>query len=132
MLAGYVGIAGGLFAGALACAAAAVFLFSLSTTSTSAPDEVFCFWSSWRWLCFLGLAFLLGLCWGVQGAQGAYPVFQAAPAAQRSTHGHGDGLEAWRAHADTRHPLGRHRSRVPAPVRGSPRVVDEGRHAGAR
>ena len=45
--------------------------------------------------------------WGCEGrssAQGAYPVFQAAPAAQRSTHGHGDGLEAWRTHADTRHP----------------------------
>ena len=48
-----------------------------------------------------------GLGWGCEGrssAQGAYPVFQAAPAAQRSTHGHGDGLEAWRTHAHTRHP----------------------------
>jgi hypothetical protein len=72
-----------------------------------------------------------GLGWGCEGrssAQGAYPVFQAAPAAQRSTHGHGDGLEAWRTHAHTRH----HPWRVPAPVRGPPRVVDEGRNAHAR
>ena len=46
----------------------------------------------------------LGALWGwagVRGARGGYPVFQAAPAAQRSTHGDGDGLEAWWAHADT-------------------------------
>jgi hypothetical protein len=68
---------------------------------------------------------------GAHCAPGPYPVFEAPPAAQRSTHGHGDGLEAWWTHADTRHPLGRHRSWVPAPVRGPPRVVEEGRHAGA-
>ena len=28
-------------------------------------------------------------------------MFEAAAGAQRSTHGHGDGLEAWWAHADT-------------------------------
>ena len=69
---------------------------------------------------------------GVRSAQGGIPVFEAAPAAQRSTHGHGDGLEAWRTHAGTRHSAGRHRPPVPVAVRGPPRVVGEGRHADAR
>src|SRR5687767_684925 len=38
---------------------------------------------------------------GGLGSLPAYSVFEAAPAARRSTHGHGDGLEGWWAHADT-------------------------------
>ena len=40
---------------------------------------------------------------GRSSAPGRYPIFQAASAAQRSTYGHGDGLEAWWTQADTRH-----------------------------
>ena len=97
VLAGYVGIAGGLFATALACAAAAVFLFFLADPIGD-PDD---YWN-------VGLSVLaVQLCvFGVRAgaahcASGRYPIFQAASAAQRSTHGHGDGLEAWWAHADT-------------------------------
>ena len=74
------------------------FSFSLSTVVDPDDDLV-------RAVVRIGLqcAFFGGSSAGVQGAPGPYPVFQAAPAAQRSTHGHGDGLEAWWAHADTRH-----------------------------
>ena len=93
VLAGYVGIACGLFAGALACAAA-VCPFSLTVDDLDDDWTGCC--SSWPSWCVLGCS------WGRSSAlRGGYPVFQAAPAAQRSTHGHGDGLEAWWAHADT-------------------------------
>ena len=145
VLAGYAGIACGLFAGALACAAAFVFLFLIAADIDPDVNKYLRLPRSLSWLsgrsgrCCSVLAVAAFLVWGFCGgldrgcegrsrAQGAYPVFQAAPAAQRSTHGHGDGLEAWRTHTDTRH----HPRRVPAPVRGSPRVVDEGRHARAR
>jgi hypothetical protein len=36
-----------------------------------------------------------------RAAQRGNPVFEAASAAQRSTHGHSDVLEAWRTHADS-------------------------------
>ena len=90
VLAGYVGIAGGLFATALACATAFAFHFRL--------DDL---WN--RAVVQLGRR---GVFWGSGGVAGGvgrsrYPIFQAASAAQRSTHGHGDGLEAWRTHADT-------------------------------
>ena len=108
VLAGYVGIACGLFAGALACATAFVFLFVLCRCpcrSTTYIDDCGVVRLGLRgalvWGCGGGLGWGCG---GRSSAQGAYPVFQAAPAAQRSTHGHGDGLEAWRTHADTRHP----------------------------
>ena len=127
VLVGYVGIAGGLFATALACATA--FAFSFSRLDGPAYGLLF----SLAVGAFVGGAVAGAGGGAVAGVQGAYPVFQAAPAAQRSTHGHGDGLEAWRTHTDTRHhPPGRHRSRVPVAVRGSPRAVAEGRHAGAR
>ena len=96
VLAGYVGIAGGLFAAALACAAAAVLIFFGAVNDLD--DDI-------GLLVVLALmalcACVLGVRAGARGAQGGYPVFEAAPAAQRSTHGHGDGLEAWWAHADT-------------------------------
>lgn len=90
VLGGYVGVACGLLAGALACA---LFSFPMTTPTRTIRTTGCCSsWSAWRaW----------GAVRGVQGARGAYPVFQAAPAAQRSTYGYGDGLEAWWAHADT-------------------------------
>ena len=134
VLAGYAGIACGLFAGALACAAAVVFVF-FDADIRSAVFEFFdadIVLSLFLAVPVCGCGALVGAN-GVRGAQGAYPVFQAAPAAQRSTHGHGDGLEAWWTHSDTRHhPPGRHPPPVPVAVRGSPRIVVEGRHAGAR
>ena len=104
VLAGYAGIACGLFAGALACAAALVFFFFFAVSTSRRTRSL-------RLLFFLALR---GVYWGAfagawagsegcSRAPGAYPIFEAASAAQRSTHGHGDGLEAWRAHADTRH-----------------------------
>ena len=93
VLAGYVGIAAGLFATALACATAFAFHFRLD-----GPVYGLLFSLA------VG-AFFWGGCgggygWGCSG-RSRYPIFQAASAAQRSTHGHGDGLEAWRTHADT-------------------------------
>src|SRR5512133_619809 len=85
------------------------FSFSLSTTSTRAgccsawppgrsrsfpTPRRFLFWGLWR-------AFKRSL---------RVSDFPAAPAAQRSTHGHGDGLEAWWMHADTGHSA--HRPRI--------------------
>jgi hypothetical protein len=125
VLAGYAGIACGLFAGALFWAAYAVFLFFFVFVDGDEPESVV------GVLVFLVCAFG-SAAGGVQSAQGAYPIFQAAPAAQRSTHGHGDGLEAWRTRTDTRHSAGRHRPRVPVAFRGASRVMAEGRHAGAR
>jgi hypothetical protein len=53
---------------------------------------------------------------------------QAAPAAQRSTHGHGDGLAAWRTHTDTRHSAGRHtRNAVPPAQDGQGSSLRRGR-----
>ena len=97
VLAGYAGIACGLSAGALACAAAAVFSSSSPTSSTGTTVCTTCCsaWPSWRFS---------GLCGGSAGLEALKTgnrFSQAAPAAQRSTHGHGDGLEAWRTHADT-------------------------------
>ena len=132
---GYVGVACGLFAVALACATAFAFLFLYISLPNFFADDLYIA-DDMDGLLF-GLAFaafagelLRGLGWGCEGrssAQGAYPIFQAAPTAQRSTHGHGGGLEAWRTHTDTRHQP----RRVPAPVRGPPRVVAEGRNADA-
>ena len=73
VLAGYVGIAGGLFATALACAAAAVFDFFgdavfLVFTELLLLTVGLCIWVLWR---------------ALKALPGAYPVFQAAPAAQR-------------------------------------------------
>ena len=125
VLAGYVGIACGLFAGALACAAAAVFFLCRPCRRTRTTFER-----------------LLSLCrptvyfWVRGGGRvrfrpvSGFPGCSGGPAIHT---GHGDRLEAWPTHPDTRHhPRGRRRSPVPAPVRGSPRVVDEGQHAGTR
>ena len=83
-------------AGALACAAAVVFVifdadirsavFKVLSTSTSLS---LCSLPSL--VCGVGLFAALN---GARDTPGAYPVFQAAPAAQRSTNGHSDGLEA--------------------------------------
>ena len=136
VLAGYAGIAGGLLAGALACATALVFFFFIYDI-----DQLDRYSGLYDLLFFLALLAFLGgfrggLGWGLGGcsrAPGAYPIFHAAAAAQRSTYGHGDGLQAWWAHADTRHhPRGRRRPPVPVAVRGSSRVVAECRHAGTR
>jgi hypothetical protein len=122
VLAGYVGVACGLFVvGALACAAVGVFYLCLCRLPNECCGRP-------------GLPSVVS--WvragGVRGARAAYPVFPAAPAVQRSTHGHGDGLEAWWTHTDTRHSAGWRRPGVPVAVRGSSRVADEGRHADAR
>ena len=91
VLAGYVGIACGLFATALACATAFAFHFRLD-------GPVYGLLFSLAVGAFAGGGWRGG--WGC-GGRSRYPIFQAASAAQRSTHGHGDGLEAWRAHTDT-------------------------------
>jgi hypothetical protein len=104
VLPGYVGIAGGLFATALACAAAAVFLFFFVDVDLD-DDTYWLLFFSAVWACIPG---------AVAGALAlieAWRVFEAASAAQRSTHGHGDGLEARWTHAVTRHSVGRHRPR---------------------
>ena len=96
VLAGHVGLAAGLFAAALACAAATVLAFfvDLNDLDDDAIGLLF------GLALMVGFSLLGGCALGARAAQGAYPVFEAAPAAQRSTHGHGDGLEAWWAHAD--------------------------------
>ena len=112
VLAGYVGIACGLFVCALSCAALPSVLLSLSL-STATTSEC-CGRPGLPMVCFWVRA------GGRSSAPGRYPIFQAASAAQRSTYGHGNGLEAWWTQADTRpHPPGRHRPRLPAAVRGS-------------
>ena len=91
VLAGYVGIACGVFASALAYAT--LLSLSPSTPATTWSANVLFF-------SFPSCMFIVGAS-GVRAARGLYPVFPAASAAQRSTYGHGDGLEAWWADVDT-------------------------------
>jgi len=141
VLAGYVGVACAWFAVALAGALAFAGLIFFGDDFDRYTEMVLGD-GALHWLLYnvAILAFVLGLLWGPIGgvcdgrSNAADPsqVFEAASAAQRSTHGHGDGLGAWWTHVDTRHSAGRYRPRVPVAVRGASRVVDEGRHAGAR
>ncbi len=127
VLAGYAGIAC-LCAGGMALAAAAAVFLLFFVDDVDPDDDMY------------GLLFGLACGAFIGGLFGAFEALEARirfsrllRRRQRSTHGHGDGLETWRTHTDTRHhPPGRHRPRVPVAVRGSPRVVAEGRHAGAR
>ena len=85
-----VGVACGLFAVALACATAFAFLFLYISLPNFFADDLYIA-DDMDGLLF-GLAFaafagelLRGLGWGCEGrssAQGAYPIFQAAPTAQ--------------------------------------------------
>jgi hypothetical protein len=116
-----------LFATALACAAAAGFVFFDADIRSAVfvfdadidadPDVIMdLIMVAGLFIPVVGLVCLLGFAGVVTGAR-AHPAFQAASAAQRSTQSHGDGLEAWRTHTDTRHhPSRRHPPRVPAPV----------------
>ena len=65
VLAGYAGIAGGLLAGALACATALVFSFSFTISTSSTGTAVFTTccssWPSWRFLGGLSRGLGLGL-----------------------------------------------------------------------
>jgi hypothetical protein len=81
VLAGYVGIGGGLFATALAFSAALIF-FGDDVNELFALALLACIC-----LCIFGFGRRSRRSTRVSG-------FEAAPAAQRSTHGHGDGLEA--------------------------------------
>ena len=96
VLAGYVGIAGGLFATALAHAAVAVFLFFVVFFVSFIDEDVdpdgVLVWFLLASACIFG---------GARRSRRRSRVFEAAPAAQRSTHGHGDGLEAWWTHTGT-------------------------------
>ena len=123
VLAGYVGIACGLFAGALACAAALVFSFSLSTTSTGRRSV--------RAVVRLGRRgrFLGRLVAGA--AAGAARALEARIRFSRLLRRPSDPRTAT-VMASKRGgrtlildiSSGRHRPRVPVAVRGSPRVVD--------
>ena len=97
VLAGYVGLAAGLFAAALASVAATVLavLVDLNDPDYAADDVTVAGFGL-----MVGFFAARGCALGAEAAQGAYPVFDAASAAHRSTYGHGGGLEAWWAHAD--------------------------------
>jgi hypothetical protein len=135
VLAGFIGIACGLFAGALACATA----FGLIALVADDLDRYNGLYELLFGLVFTALA--MGAFVGAwTGAEKGVDLLKARirfsrllRRPKRSTHGHSDSLEARRTHPDTRHhPPPRHRPRVPVAVRGAPRVADEGRHAGAR
>ena len=132
VLAGYAGIACGLSAGALACATALV-LSLLCRRPRPVRRSV-------RPVVRLGPhGRLFGALWGLGVGLRAFTRsrrIRFSRLLRRPSDPHTATVMASKRGGRTLIldiPSGRHRPRVPAPVpRGSPRVVDEGRHAGAR
>ena len=136
VLAGYAGIACGLFAGALACAAAAR-LFFFFADDLDRDDNLLAAgcrcWSAWPFAC--------GVLWGSGGLALGLEGVDALKARIRFSRLLRRPSDPRTATVTASKRGGRtlildiprtHRPRVPVAVRGSPRVVDEGRHAGAR
>ena len=140
VLAGYAGLACGLFAGALACATVFAFLFlwiSLPSFSLPVADDIYIA-NDLQGMLF-GLSFVALWCGAGAGAWvGAVKGVQALKARIRFSRLLRRPSDARTATVTASKRGGRTLIldtipwRVPAPVRGPPRVVDEGRNAHAR